>query len=136
MGPKPPRHQSGEKKGELINRNRRGFERAVWPFTPAVMTAGCAVLADKRSDSSFGYEECPRAGNRTDRQAFALRRWEKDASCQIWNRGLHLRTCNSAPFLPVYRRKDVRPRLEIREALLEPAGLPGGTESSLLPPEE
>ena len=74
----------------MINRNRRALG-AVLAVCIAVMTAGCAVLADKRSpDSSFGYEDVrEQETEQTEQSLSALPEvGEKDASCQIWNRGL------------------------------------------------
>ena len=118
MGPKPPR-RSQEKKIDKQNRRALG---AVLAVCIAVMTAGCAVLADKRSpDSSFGYEDVrERKQNKRSRAFLPFRRWERRMLPARFGTGGFLRI-QFCPVPMITGRKDVRPRLEIR-ALLEPAG--------------
>mgnify|MGYP007043248497 CR=1 FL=1 len=106
----------------MINRNRRALG-AVLAVCIAVMTAGCAVLADKRSpDSSFGYEDVrEQETEQTEQSLSALPEvGEKDASCQIWNRGLPEDTI--LPRSYDYREEGRAPQIG-NQALLEPAGL-------------
>ena len=81
----------------------------------AVMTAGCAVLTDKRNpERSSGYEDVrEQETEQTEQSLSALPEvGEKDASCQIWNRGLPEDTI--LPRSYDYREEGRAPRLEIR----------------------
>ena len=105
----------------MINRNRRALG-AVLAVCIAVMTAGCAVLADKRSpDSSFGYEDVRgQETEQTEQSLSALPEGERRMLPARFGTGGFLRI-QFCPVPMITGRKDARPRLEIR-ALLEPAG--------------